>query len=93
MSEIVHYKGTLKPTGKSLKDYMPQAEDEYDLPYQEAILIDDIVYEVSKEELIDSDIFLASKNDDGSIDFQVKYYNGGCSFDEAIDESLKKLKD
>lgn len=39
----------------------------------------------------DEDIFHAVKNDDGSYDFTLKYYNGGCSFEEAIEEALDKI--
>jgi len=39
----------------------------------------------------DEDIFEATKNADGTISFVTKYYNGGCSFNEAIEEALKKL--
>jgi len=38
-----------------------------------------------------SDIFNASRNPDGTINFEVKYYNGGCGFDEAIEIALKKI--
>jgi len=26
-----------------------------------------------------------------TVDFQVKYYNGGCCFSEALDEAMKKV--
>lgn len=38
------------------------------------------------------DIFRSSKNEDGTIDFEVKYYNGGCGFSEAIEEALSNIK-
>lgn len=44
-----------------------------------------------KENNADEDIFDADKNEDGSISFTVRYYNGGCSFDEAIKIALKNL--
>ena len=36
------------------------------------------------------DIFESNKNDDGTINFHVMYYNSGCSFDEAIDEAIEE---
>ena len=33
----------------------------------------------------------ATQNDDGTIDYEVKYYNGGCSREEAIAEAVQKL--
>lgn len=39
----------------------------------------------------DGDIANASENDDGTINYEVKYYNGGAGFNEAIDEALSKL--
>lgn len=40
----------------------------------------------------ESEFFNSKTNKDGSIDFHVMYYNGGCDFGEAIEESLD-LKD
>lgn len=37
------------------------------------------------------DIFNATQNLDGSIDYEVMYYNGGCSFNEAIEEALENM--
>jgi len=100
MSETVHYIGKLKPTGKTVSDYIDyKIPENYTLKeffdekyYKAAYAIDDQVFEVEKAEFDDcDDILIASKNDDGSIDFQVKYYNGGCSFSEALDCAIKQL--
>ena len=47
----------------------------------------------STKETIDpnDDIIRAALNEEGSIDFEVKYYNGGASMQEAIVSALKKL--
>ena len=88
MSETVHYKGKLIPTGKTLKEFAPESDDIYD-HYYEAIEIDGMVYTVEKKDIEPyEDIFRSTKNEDGSIDFEVKYYNGGCGFNEAIDTAL-----
>ena len=38
------------------------------------------------------DFFEGTLNEDGSIDFHVMYYNGGCCLDEALEEVYKSLK-
>lgn len=89
MSETVHYKGILIPTGKTLKEFDPKAKHTWDLLYKSAIEIDGQIYTIEKEEIDDSNLFLSKKNEDGTINFEIRYYNGGCSFDEAIREALK----
>ena len=39
------------------------------------------------------DVFIATKNDDGSINFEVQYYNGGCGFSEAVKYALENLEE
>lgn len=39
----------------------------------------------------DEGIFDADKNEDGSIAFTVRYYDGVCSFNEAIEAALENL--
>ena len=103
MSEIEHFKGKLKPTGKDLIDYVDgheipsyyDDEEEYfnDSLADSAIVIDGKVFEIERNQFEDNDdIFESSKNEDGTIDFQVKYYNGGCGFGEAIEYALKNSK-
>ena len=88
MSETEHRAGKLIPTGKTLQQFAPLAEDEQDLD-EAAVIIDGLVYTV-EETGVDqyADIFNSSKNKDGSISFEVKYYNGGCGFYEAIEKAL-----
>lgn len=90
MSETVHYKGKLTPTGKTLAEFDPEAEDIYGY-YYKAVEIDGMVYTVEQEYIDpDEEILNSSRNEDGTIDFEVKYYNGGCSFNTAIEEALKR---
>lgn len=65
--------------------------DEMDEQY---VITEDKIYGVLKSEEIDPnyDIFKASRNEDGTINFEVKYYNGGCGFGEAIGRALKKME-
>jgi hypothetical protein len=55
----------------------------------------DTIYEVVERSSNNTydDIFEASRNEDDTIDFTVKYYNGGCCFSEAIEIALEGLKD
>ena len=94
MSDTVHYRGVLKPTGKTLTEYAGEDADIYDDKfYQKIAIIDDLVYEVEKTELDPcDDIFRATKNADGSIDFEIKYYNGGCSFYDAVEYAIDTTK-
>lgn len=72
---------------KFCDSYREKLEDE---GYRKYFITDAAVYEVEAEEKDpDDDIFRATKNEDGSIDFEVKYYNGGCSFNEALDEAIR----
>lgn len=89
MSETVHYRGKLTSTGKTLKQFNPDSDDIYD-HYYEAVEINGIVYTVEKEDYEpNEDIFTSTENKDGTINFEVKYYNGGCGFNEAIEEAIK----
>ena len=64
--------------------------DEY---YQKFTIQNGILYKIEKEEIdLDSDIFKASNGVNGEINFEVRYYNGGCGFDEAIEEALKNIQ-
>ncbi len=100
MSETEHFKGKLKPTGKDIVTYVEghqipkyyDDEKEYfdDHLSSQAIFFEGQVYEIDRTEYEDNDdIFESSKNEDGTIDFQVKYYNGGCGFSEALESALK----
>lgn len=101
MSETVHYKGKLTPTGKDLYEYVegddiPQRYDGDKLEYFEdkyddfAIIIEGKVFEITGDYVEDiDDVFKSSDNSDGSISFEVKYYNGGCGFYEAIEYAVE----
>lgn len=102
MSDYEHIKGILKPTGKTIHDYVGEVplktyhesrreyfDDEF---YRKAVEINGLVYEVESVELDPSDdIYRAKKIENGVIEFEVKFYNGGCSFSEAIDTALETV--
>lgn len=64
--------------------------DEY---YEKYLIIKDKIYEILEdEELDESNIFIATKNEDNTINFFVQFYNGGCCLNEAIEMALKNMK-
>jgi len=100
MSQTEHHIGKLIPTGQSVDHYVKDCiipsyyddnEEYFNDEFQEkAFAINGIVYEVETKDVADDgDIAISKLNSDGSIDFQVKFYNGGCSFNEAIEDALK----
>jgi len=58
--------------------------------YESYVIHEGILYSVEEMKSIDADedIFLSNSTKEG-YEFEIKYYNGGCSFDEAIGHSLK----
>ncbi len=107
MSDYEQYKGTLTPVDdievkaeesairilgdKYDKEYgaEEQLTDEY---YKDYVIYNDRVYKVDKEEQDPyDDIMDATDNGDGSFSFHVKYYNGGCCMNEAIEGAMDKL--
>lgn len=94
-------RGTIEETCKAIlaengfndlsyyRSYQEQLEDEF---YRKYYVSENCVYEVySEDKNQDDDIFNASKNADGTINFEIKYYNGGCSFNEALGEAMKTI--
>lgn len=94
-------KGTVEETCEVILSEMGIHDHEFcdsyrekleDVGYRKYFITNSTVYEVeAKEKDPDDDIFIATKNEDGSIDFEVKYYNGGCSFSEALEEATKGI--
>ena len=67
-----------------------QLDDEYSDQY---LITDIAIYRIQSEDKDPyNDIFNARRKDDGSIEFEVQYYNGGCSLNEAIKEAIKRME-
>ena len=50
------------------------------------------LYNITKTEHdLDDDIIKASLNEDGTIEYELRYYNGGAGFDECMEEAFDKL--
>jgi len=79
---------------EELEDYYDSFEEQLlDKYYTQFILNDNILYSVEKKSLDpDDSLFIAKRNDDGTVDFEVRYYNGGTSFDEAIEYAFENIK-
>jgi hypothetical protein len=101
LKKVERYEGeTLEEQCKRLMDNkeLPSYFDSYeeyfvDENYQKITIQNGVVYRVEKEEVDpDSDIFKARINENNDIEFEVRYYNGGCGFDEAIEEAVKSIK-
>lgn len=51
------------------------------------------VFEVIDENFEDSDDIIKAKlEENGDISYQLRFYNGGASFSECLEEALNKLK-
>lgn len=61
--------------------------------YERYVIANDNIYKVvEKNNKSDEyDIFSATQNLDGTIDYEVMYYNGGCSFNEAVERALENM--
>ena len=102
MSTTVIAKGRLLPTGQTLQEFMGangyNQTDEEELMqefdedfYRKAILLGEKVFLIEgtvKE--FDESIFDARLNDDGTIEYQCVYYNGGWCLDDAIQYAVEK---
>jgi len=65
----------------------------FDENYKGWYLHDGVLYRCENDRNVDEgDIFNAVKNSDVTINYVLQYYNGGCSFSEAMDCALNKLK-
>lgn len=105
MSREVIYIGTLKKveSDKNLEELCEQICNDKQLEYGDAVdavqydideftIINEELYEIlKKEDVSEFDIYEGKKNEDGTIEYIVKYYNGCTSFSGAIQEVIKKL--
>jgi fibronectin type 3 domain-containing protein len=95
----VELTGTVEETCKKILQEMGIKHEDYyssfreqleDEGYKKYFITDNAIYKVESEaQDPDADIAKAKKNEDGSIDFEVKFYNGGCGFSEALEYAIK----
>lgn len=79
---------------KELESYYDSYEEKLlDQGYYDYIVREDTLYSVEKQDINPyEDVFIANKNQDGTISFELKYYNGGCGFNEAIEYALENIE-
>lgn len=60
--------------------------------YKKALVIDDTVWVADNKAIedLDSGIFDAEMQEDGSYTYTLQYYNGGCCWEEALLSALGK---
>lgn len=63
-----------------------------DRGYRKLYIFNDDIYRVEYNKIDgEEDIFDAQFNENGDIQFTTKFYNGGCSFNEALDYAVETL--
>ncbi|MCK5617055.1 hypothetical protein KAR91_85120 [Candidatus Pacearchaeota archaeon] len=93
--------GTLEDTAKKILYDNGETEqgcyDSYlehleDWGYRKYHITEDAIYKVENKEVdCDEDVFTASAEEGGVIRYETKFYNGGCSFSEALDSAISKI--
>ena len=79
--------------GEELKYHGTFIEKLKDDGYNKYFVTKDIIYEITCKDLDPfADIARSSLNSDGTIDFEVRWYNGGASFSEVLESALRNLK-
>ena len=54
---------------------------------------DDTIYKIDDKKVDPEGFATGEKNEDGSIDFFISWYNGGASMDEVLDGVLKDIEE
>ena len=61
--------------------------------YETYFFINGEVWEVFEHtELVDDDMFIMEPNEDGTISFTMRFYNGGTCLSECIEEGITRIK-
>ena len=56
------------------------------------VFINDIVYEIIDDKRLDyDDLFEINENPDGTLSYILRYYNGGCGYEEALESAMDKF--
>ena len=74
---------------------LPKYYDNYTEFFQDEegghVIINGSLYKIEKETFDYENLYQASKNQDGSIDFLVAFHNGGCGLSEALTDALGNI--
>ncbi len=101
MSEMEHIKGKLVSTNKTIDEFVSDVDFKgwrgnktscFEGKWCEvAFEINGKVYLIDKQKIYPGDDISESRiNEDGTIDFEIRYYRDGCSFNEALGDAIKK---
>jgi len=60
--------------------------DDYVEIYGKIYFVEDTLYDP------DDDIYDMEENEDGTLSYNLRYYNGGCGFSEALDTAADRMK-
>lgn len=93
---FIKFKKQEIPLCYSQKDIVDENAEEMfkEIFYKEVgVIVDNVIYEIINIiNLEEGDIFDVRRQSDGTIDFILRYYNGGCSFTEAMEEAFQKME-
>lgn len=75
----------------TIKDYYDSFQEMVaDYLSEEYVIVDDVLYSYKMKEIdLDIDFFSSRVVNNNTIDFEVRFYNGGCGFSEAIGYAIK----
>lgn len=104
MSETEHYKGKLIKIdgldGLSFSEAIEVLKEKYEIEesdyYEEdnylesenLIYINNVFYEMQRKQYDAYDDIIEAKKIDNGYEFELRYYNGGCGFSEALEEAI-----
>ncbi len=72
------------------EDYISQLQDDF---YKKYFIYNEKIYSVKNKRICDGgDVYNAHENKDGTISFELVFYNGGCSFEEALECAMVRME-
>jgi hypothetical protein len=104
MSDYEHHKGTLVPIREDLTpaefaeviyDKIPEYYEtklEFLLEDETYYVNGNNIYIVKDKNTTEDTWYNAELSKDGTIEYDLMFYNGGCGFFEALDDAIDKIK-
>ncbi len=82
----------LKDNNVKPEDYYDSFEEQLVEELEDYIVLSGQAYKIKKEQIdVNDDIIEAAKLPGGNISFELRYYNGGCGFGEALEEAVSGI--
>ncbi|RAL57341.1 hypothetical protein BSK20_03640 [SR1 bacterium human oral taxon HOT-345] len=73
------------------ENYTEKFLDEHSRKY---VVLNGVLYSVDGSDIDDDgDIAIMTKNTDGTLDYHLRYYNGGTYFEEMLEYALEKMNE